>query len=123
MPIYVYRCPECGAEAEEIRRIADMDAPAPTCKGGPYSSEDSHAPALMARAPTTASFGFKTRGGNFAWFSGSRGSATRGNRRPKTISRGAGLGGRRAPPSPKNDPEFRAQVVRAISQAQQRGRS
>ncbi len=116
MPIYAYRCEECGAEAEEVRRLSEFDAPGPTCKGGSFSAEDSHAPRVMARAPTAASFGFKTKGGNFAWFSPSHGAVTRGNRRPKTISTGHGLGGHRPRASPKNDPEFRKQVVQMIEQ-------
>lgn len=115
MPIYVYRCPECGAEREEIRKVSEIDEPAPTCKGGEFSDPDAHRPAPMERAPTTASFGFKTAGGNFAWFSPSHGAVTKGNRRPKTISTGHGLGGHRPQASPKNDPDFRAALVRKIS--------
>jgi hypothetical protein len=111
VPIYVYRCPACGREAEELRRVSECGEAGPTCKGGAINDEASHAPVAMPRAPTTASFGFKTKGGNFASFSPSHGPVTRGNRRPKTVSRGAGLGGRRPPPSPKNDPEFRAQLA------------
>ncbi len=104
MPIYIYRCPE-GHEVELIESLAEGALPHVCACSAP-----------MSRAPTAASFGFKTAGGNFAWFSGAHGPVTRGNRRPRTISTGHGLGGRRAPPSPKRDPEFRARLVREFAQ-------
>lgn len=114
MPIYVYRCPQCGREAEEIRRVSEADAAPPRCFGDrlvppPYGTS-------MVRVPQAASFGFKTRGGNFASFSPSHGPVTRGNRRPRTISRGNGLGGHRPPASPKRDPEFRERIVKMIGE-------
>jgi putative FmdB family regulatory protein len=74
MPIYVYRCPACSTEVEEIRSITDT-SPAPR-----------HCGREMNRAPTTASFAFRTAGGNLAGFSPSHGPVTKGNRKPKTIT-------------------------------------
>lgn len=111
MPIYIYRCPKCDAEVEEIRSFSEFDAPGPTCKGGAFSDPAAHAPVTMTRAPTTASIAFATPGGNVASFSSSRGPIARGNRRPKTISTGHGLGGHRPHASPRTDPKFRETIV------------
>lgn len=110
MPIYIYRCPGCGAEQEELR---SFDDPGPNCHGW---ATEAHEPTRMVRIPAAASFGFKTAGGNFAWFSPSHGAVTKGNRKPKTITTGDGLGGHRPHASPKNNPEFRAALAKKITE-------
>lgn len=87
MPIYAYRCEHCNAETEEVRMLSEVYDRGPRC---PCSDG-----AVMTRVPSAASFGFKTKGGNFASFSGAHGPVTKGNRRPKTIRKGQGLGGHR----------------------------
>lgn len=82
MPIYAYRCKSCGTEVEELRSLKD-ETPPPTHCGGE-----------MARILSAASFGFATKAGNIYNFTPSHGRVTRGNRKPKTISRGD-LGGKR----------------------------
>lgn len=67
--------------------VSEVNDPGPQC---PCSDG-----ALMTRVPSAVSFGFMTKGGHFASFSGAAGPVVKGNRRPKTIRRGAGLGGRR----------------------------
>lgn len=101
MPIYVYRCPECKRQIEAIETVAEGALPHVFCA--------CDVPAM--RVPQAASFGIKTRGGNWAAFYGSHGPVTKGNRKPKTISRGNGLGGHRPPPSPHRDPAMRRQVL------------
>lgn len=88
MPMYVFKCPapECEQEREELRRVSEIDEPGPGCP-----SHDLR----MKRVPTTASFGFKTAGGNYAMFSGAHGPATTGSRKIPTIGKGHGLGGHR----------------------------
>ena len=35
MPLYSYHCPACGDEVDEMRRLAESDAPGPLCCGAP----------------------------------------------------------------------------------------
>lgn len=87
MPMYVFRCPRCHEEMEALQAFTD---PAPR-----------HCGETTNRVPTTASFGFRTLGGNIARFSPSHGPVTKGNRRPATIGHGHGLGGHRGRTPPK----------------------
>jgi len=84
MPLYEDLCTACGHLQEEIRRVSD---PAPTHCGQP-----------MERQLGTAMLGHRTRGGNDI-YSAATSTTTKGNRKPKTIGRGHGLGGRRKNPS------------------------
>lgn len=87
MPIYVDHCAMCGIEQEDIRSLS---AAAPLHCGEP-----------MRKTPQAAGSAFVTRGGNWFKHTPAAGSAWKGGGRPrpKVISRGAGLGGRRKPPS------------------------
>lgn len=87
MPIYLERCTVCEHEAEDIRSVS---APAPEHCGAP-----------MVKVPQAAGSAFITKGGNWFHHAPSSGSVWKGGGRPKpkTISRGHGLGGRRKPPS------------------------
>lgn len=58
MPIYEYKCPECGAETEKLQR---MDEPPPTCEG---TEEAEHKPVEMTRKVSGGSFILK--GGGWA---------------------------------------------------------
>jgi putative FmdB family regulatory protein len=100
MPVYTDRCEACGREAEDIRSVS---APQPECCGRP-----------TVKVPASASFAFKTKGGNLFNFSPSSGRVTKGNRRPKVITRGIGLGGRRKPPRIRTeaDGKVHTEVVR-----------
>ena len=87
MPMYVFRCPRCREEQESLQAFDD---PAPKCCGGTTN-----------RVPTTASFGFRTLGGNIARFSPSHGPVTKGNKKATVIGKGHGLGGHRGRTPPK----------------------
>lgn len=83
MPIYCDFCEQCGHEQEEFRSIS---APQPEHCGRP-----------MVRQLGTFVNAKTTRGGNLIFDVSN--SKWKGSRKPKTISRGNGLGGRRKPPS------------------------
>lgn len=51
----------------------------------------------MVKVPQTAAMAFVTKGGN--WMPINDCKRAKGNTKPKTVSRGNGLGGRRKPPS------------------------
>jgi hypothetical protein len=85
--MYVFRCTRCR---EEIEALQAFDDPAPK-----------HCGETTNRVPTTASFGFRTLGGNIARFSPSHGPVMKGNKRPATIGNGHGLGGRKGRTPPK----------------------
>lgn len=86
MPIYEYLCEACGEQTEEIFTSVKVVTP-------------THCDQPMKRLVSGASFAFKTRGGNLIGFSGSHGPVSKGNKRPKEIGRGHGVGGRRKPPT------------------------
>lgn len=85
MPIYEYQCTKCGEKTEEIITTSNVAAPV-------------HCGEVMQRLASASSFAFRTKGGNLVGFSGSHGSA-KGNKRPREIGRGHGVGGRRKPPT------------------------
>ena len=58
MPIYVYRCPECGHTYELLE---SRDSSLPFCGRCPTPSKDDPAP-LMERLPTTAAIRLKGPG-------------------------------------------------------------
>lgn len=90
MPIYEYRCAQCGAQSEEIRSISRAEDSGPDHCGAP-----------MQRVPSAAGCQFMTAGGNPYNFTPSHGHVTKGNRKPQTIGYGHGLGGHkgRKPPT------------------------
>ena len=57
MPIYEYKCPDCGHEAEELVKMSDPDPPCPECKA---EEKD----VLMEKAVSKGSF--KLQGGGWA---------------------------------------------------------
>ena len=75
----------CGDIKEELAKQGD---PAPLCHG------------QMQRILSPTSFAFVTKGGNLFNFSPSKGRVTKGNRKPKTITTGDGLGGHRGRRTP-----------------------
>lgn len=96
MPLYAYRC-ECGAEREAVREVAARDERTSCAVCG----------LPMARVPALIGvIAHNTKGGNLM-HSTTTGSTWKGNRKPKTISRGNGLGGHpgRTPPRIYADPK------------------
>jgi len=89
MPLYEYACMNCDRRVEEYRRLSEIDLPAPTCDCG----------SAMKIVPARFGIAFVTRGGNLYRMTPAAGKVTKGNRKPKTVSRGHGLGGRRKPPT------------------------
>lgn len=49
MPLYSYHCPECQGELDEMRRLAESDAPGPLCCGAPMTKRIT-APMVTVRA-------------------------------------------------------------------------
>lgn len=83
MPLYEDRCDACGHTQEELRSAT---APDPEHCGKP-----------MSRLFGSFSVAHTSRNGKLIF--GVQNSKWKGNRKPKTIGRGHGLGGRRKPPT------------------------
>jgi len=87
-PVYEYLCDSCGKKLEDYRPVRECDAQGPVCCGAP-----------SRRILSLAGMALLTKGGNWSHVTPAAGMVTKGNRKPKTIGRGHGLGGRRPPPT------------------------
>jgi predicted nucleic acid-binding Zn ribbon protein len=100
MPMYNY---ECSAEpAHRYEQFESLSAHEVTKAAG-FRCATCGAPA--AQTPQVASSAFVTKGGNLYRFTGANGPVTRGNKKPVTVTRGKGLGGRRRNPIINREPK------------------
>lgn len=96
MPLYAIKCAACDVMRDVVRCVDERDAPESCRCGG-----------SMARVPALIGvIAHNTKGGNLM-HSTTTGSTWKGNRKPRTISRGNGLGGHpgRTPPRLYADPK------------------
>ena len=100
MPIYSFRCNACDAERDEYRSLSDRDLPADCPCGG-----------TMRQVPAVCGMAFITKGGNWMSITPATGHVTKGNRRPRTIGNGHGLGGRRKNPTLRKTDDGRVAVI------------
>jgi hypothetical protein len=83
VPLYTLYCPSCRASRDEVRPVAERNMPTPCTCG-----------ADMQRQPELIGvIAHNTKGGHLM-HSTTTGSTWKGNRKPKTIGKGHGLGGR-----------------------------
>jgi putative FmdB family regulatory protein len=88
MPLYSFTCDVCGQKEDDLRPVHRRNEPI-YCHCGNRMERQLTVPSAVA---------IVTAGGNLI-HSVTTSSTWKGNRRPKTIGRGHGLGGRRPPPT------------------------
>lgn len=86
MPIYVFECGKCGHSEEGFYSSTAVARP-------------QHCKTAMHKVPSIVGSAFITKGGNWFKFNGASGPMLKGNRKPKVIGTGHGLGGRKPKPS------------------------
>lgn len=93
MPIYGFKCPDCSSSRDVVCSVAERD--------GLRSCQSCGAP--MQRMPGASAMNFRTLGGNtYRWTL--PGETHNNYKKPKSIGRGHGVGGRRKNPTIQRHP-------------------